>query len=60
MKKVLFIMLAAGFTFASCDNQGTTETEVVTDTATVVEEKKVEIETSVDTTETEVDTLSRQ
>lgn len=62
MKKVLFILLAAGFTFTSCDSGGstTTETEVVTDTATVVKEETVEIETKVDTVETETDTLQQQ
>jgi uncharacterized protein YcfL len=69
MKKALFILLAAGFTFTSCDSskksETATETEVLTDTATVVQEKEVTIEkevtTDVDTSDAEVvDTLRRQ
>ena len=63
MKKVLFTLLAAGFTFASCNSESTSsETEVAADTATVVETKKAEVETEVDTVEveTEVDTLQQQ
>ena len=60
MKKVLFLSILAGFTFASCgDNTKTTqtETEVLTDTVAVVKEREVEIEK---TTDVDIDTTDAE
>ena len=68
MKKVLFLSMFAAFTLASCGGDSTerttTETEILTDTATVVQEREVEIERTtdidIDTSDAEtVDTLNR-
>lgn len=57
MKKVLFLSMFAAFTLASCGGDSTErtteETQVLTDTSTVVEEREVEIER---TTEVDIDT----
>lgn len=62
MKKLILLSLFAGFIFVSCDgnqSSSTTETTTVTDTTTVVEESQVEIEreVTIDTVETEEDTI---
>lgn len=65
MKKLFILTALAGFTFASCDSgtsSETTETQTLQDTTTVVQEREVEIERSVevDTTDEEVvDTLNQ-
>lgn len=67
MKKLIVLSLFAGFVFASCNGGGqestsTTQTTTATDTTTIVEESQVEIEreVTVDTVETEQDTINQQ
>lgn len=66
MKKLIVLSLFAAFAFVSCDTGGesttTTETTTATDTTTVVEQSEVEIEreVTVDTVETEEDTIQNQ
>ncbi len=64
MKKLFILTAFTGFAFVSCDSGSntTTQTETLQDTTTVVEEREVEIQRSVDvdtSDEEVVDTLNR-